>query len=220
MLVLFSRRTIIAGRIYNPGDTADIDTDIAVDLLDRSLASFLGDGDRHTSSWTDLLQPASGINPAGAVAPPSIDQDLNEFAGSLLFSGALNNVLAGQWQLPHEWQEGTPIRPHIHWMLTADSAAAVAWVLRYRVGGIGQAAGEWSESVPGVLSVSHGGVKDVHAISTFGEIAMTGNLVSVVVFWQLERLGSTDANGDDARVISIDAHYLKDSSGSATEYAK
>jgi hypothetical protein len=197
-----------------------MDPDVGWDLINRVVCRWVGDGDRHTPTWTDLVGPAAGINPPGQASDPTLDNTIADWPGTLLFAGNAENILAGSWQVIHEWEEGTVLRPHIHWMLTSNSAAAVTWEFHYRISAIGSVAGAWSAAVPGVLTVDHGNVADAHAISAFGEIDMTGNTLSVIVWWRLHRQGVTDANNDDARLLSIDAHYRKDGTGSKQEFVK
>jgi len=218
--VRFLQVAQIRGTRYAPGDVEDIDTDIAVDFIARKVAVFAGDGDRHSHTWTDLVQGAVGVNPPGLVSDPSVDTTLTDFPGTYLFAGNAVNILAGSWQVIHEWAEGTALRPHIHWMLTANSADAVDWGFYWRVSGPGLLASAWSSEVSGTLKVGHGGVADTEAVTTFGEIDLTGYKVSCNVAWRLYRNGDTDANNDDARLLSIDAHYRKDGTGSKQEYVK
>ena len=220
MIVEFIKAAHVLGEFYSAGAIADIDADDANELIRRNVCRFYGDGDQHSYTWTDLVQSAVGVNPVGAVAPPVVDETETGFPGSLLFSGSADQLLTGSWQLLHEWREGSAIRPHIHWMLTADSASAVGWEFYYRISGIGAVAGAWVGPVAGTLAVTHNNTANTQALSTFGEIAMTGHTVSTLVFWRLYRRGSTDANNDTARLLSIDAHYQKDGTGSKHEYIK
>ena len=76
--------------------------------------------------WDDLRFPAQGINPAGAIAPPDVSTDLAAFPGTLEFSGTALNIITGVFQMPHTWQEGTEIHPHIHWMKAVSGAGPSA----------------------------------------------------------------------------------------------
>jgi hypothetical protein len=79
-----------------------------------------------TGAWEGLRFPAQGINPAGAASPPSVDEVLTSFTGTLLFSGSQENVIAGVAQMPHAWRVQSAIRPHIHWA-TSPSARPMPW---------------------------------------------------------------------------------------------
>jgi hypothetical protein len=220
MKVEFKHRAQVAGVTYEVGDIADIDADIGHQLIDGQHAIYLGDGDRHTDTWNDLVQLAAGINPTGAVNAPAYDDVETNWPGTLLFSGSADNLLCGQWQTSHEWNEGTAILPHIHWMLTADSSNAVGWEFYYRVTGVGEAADAWVGPIAGTLAISHQNTANFQAITTFGAIPLTEKHISVIVAWRLYRRGATDANANTARLLSIDAHYRKNSTGSKQEYIK
>lgn len=181
---------------------------------------------RNNYFWDDLRFPAQGINQSGAVAAPSVDTtdpaaDANAFPGTLLFSGTQDNLVTGVAQLPHTWVEGTAIIPHIHWALTANSAAAVTWELRIRkLGGPGTAAGSWTtltvDTTKGVTSA----VSGVHQLRAWNGVDMAGEKVSTMLAWALYRRGASDANGDAARLFELDFHYRVNSMGSDLEYRK
>lgn len=176
-----------------------------------------------TVRWDDLTFAASGvtINPIGAVANPARDETETDFPGTLLFSGSAINVLAGTLQMPHDWAEGTVIRPHIHWTKPAGGAGDdVAWQLYTRIWKRGEAPGAWVGPVAGELSLNHNGVAEAEAITTFGDVAMTGMPVSTNLAWRLYRQGATDAFNGTARLIEFDVHYQVDSRGSTSEYQK
>lgn len=181
---------------------------------------------RNNSYWDDLRFPAQGINPASAVDPPSVDNDdpasvATAVPGTLLFAGNVDNMIAGVAQLPHTWREGTAIYPHIHWALTAGSAAAVTWELRIRLlGDLGAASGSWAIMTLDASKAVSSALANVHQITAWAPIDMAGKKVSTMVAWALYRRGSTDANNDLVRLYELDFHYQVNSMGSDLEYRK
>jgi hypothetical protein len=168
--------------------------------------------------WDDLRFPAQGINPAGATAPPTVDDVLTSFPGTLLFAGNAENVIAGVAQMPHTWVKGTSIKPHIHWSKPVGSAAAVTWELYYRHLGFAGATPEaWVGPVAGTLVVGNMSVTDQHCITSFGEVAMTGKAESACLCWQIRRQGGTDADNGTARLYEFDIHYLVGKPGTISE---
>lgn len=67
--------------------------------------------------WDDLRFPVTAVNPPGNVSDPDIDPT----TGLLLFAHNATNLVYIVAQMPHEWHEGSGIRPHIHWMKTTTA---------------------------------------------------------------------------------------------------
>lgn len=173
------------------------------------------------SKWDDLTFPAQAINPLGSAAPPAIDTNLAEFPGTLLFSGSAVNIIAGVAQMHHTWEEGTAIHPHIHWMKTSVDASdlAVGWQFKWRKSSVTGIWTDWSAWQDAVL-IAGSNTQLRHTLSIFPLIDMTGDTVSAMIAWQLQRTGDTDAYNAQARLFEFDIHYRKDSFGSALEYSK
>jgi hypothetical protein len=167
--------------------------------------------------WDDLRFPANGINPAGVIADPAIDQTETGMPGTLLFSGTIDNMSAITAQMPHAWKRETSIRPHIHWSMPTGSADAVAWELYYRhLGFPSDTAGDWVGPVAGVLAAGDPTTTDSHCITGFGRIEMTGKRESSMLCWQIRRQGATDADNGTARLLEFDIHYYSVKSGTPT----
>jgi hypothetical protein len=166
--------------------------------------------------WEDLRFPVQGINPAGSAAPPTVDQ--TTYLGTLLFAPNADNVIAGVAQLPHSWQRGTAIRPHIHWAKTSTATGPVAWRFAYAWADIGGTFGAYSEWDVGTTGIPHSNTANKHALTTFTEIApATGVGESSVILWQLMRDVSEDAYANDARLFELDFHYQTNKRGTKSE---
>jgi len=168
--------------------------------------------------WDDLRFPAQGVNPAGQTAAPTVDVVLTDFPGTLLFSGTIENVIAGIAQMPHAWKPGSTIKPHIHWSKTVGSADAVSWVFYYRhIGFATETAEAWVGPIAGTIFAGSQTVTNNHIITSFGDVAMTGKRESSCLCWQVRRLGNTDADAADARLYEFDIHYQVEKLGTSTE---
>jgi hypothetical protein len=172
--------------------------------------------------WDDLRFPAQGINPAGAVAAPAVDTTEAAFPGTLLFDNATPELVCGVAQMPHEWVEGTNLRPHVHWMKTTSAVGNVVWHLYYRVINRGVASEAWVGPVVGETELSTGDVADVEGITTFGDLPMPYLVTSKMLAWRLYRKAddAADTYGADARMLELDFHYQKNSLGSGAEFFK
>lgn len=172
--------------------------------------------------WDDLRFPAQGINPSGSPAPPSVDNDLSLFPGSLIFAGNQENNIGGIAQLPHAWVEGSEVHPHIHWHKTANDASnlAVGWQFQYRISNPGGTWTAWSGWQNHTLAIGSNTLTNTHALSEFPVIDMTGYTVSAIIAWQVRRTGDTDAYNGTTRLFELDFHHQVDTLGSTSEYIK
>jgi hypothetical protein len=171
-----------------------------------------------TGAWDDLRFPAQGINPAGATSPPTVDEVLTSFPGTLLFAGNAENVIAGVAQMPHGWRAGSTVRPHIHWSLPVGSSAAVGWEFYYRhLGFPSDVAAEWVGPIAGTIAAGDPSVTNSHVITDFGDLSMSGKRESSMICWQIRRQGGTDANTGTARLYEFDIHYQIDKQGTPSE---
>ena len=168
--------------------------------------------------WEDLRFPAQGINPAGSAAPPTVDATATGFPGTLLFSHSADNVIAGVAQLPHSWQRGTALRPHVHWAKTTSATGTVAWRFRYSWADIGETFGAYSTYATGTHVVSHGDTAEKHALTTFPDMTpATGVGESSMICWQLLRDVSEDDYGASVRLFELDFHYQTNKKGTKSE---
>jgi len=169
--------------------------------------------------WDDLQFPAASINPVGAISDPAIDVSETGLPGTLLFSGALDNMIAGIALMPHSWALGTQIHPHIHWMLPVASSAGVTWDFYYRhLGTPGDVMGAWiGPTVPVTAVGGDPTVQDANLITGFPFMDMVGKKEGTQFAWRLYRRGSTDANSGTARLLQLDFHYQKDKFGTYLE---
>lgn len=167
-------------------------------------------------AWDDLRFPASGINPPGGENAAT----RSETTGLLEFAAAADNLLAFQVQLPHAWKQGSAVEPHVHWMPETTHVGNVVWKLEWKLVGINQTLpAEYSDDT---ITVAAGGVANVHKLSDFAAIDLTGQTVSTMLVCILSRLGADDADTFTGKAIllEIDFHYQIDGFGSVQEYIK
>jgi hypothetical protein len=168
-------------------------------------------------TWDDLRFPASGLNPPGPIAAPSVDSD----TGLLVFADSATNTTAGVAQMPHAWAEGSEIRPHVHWLQPA--AGNVLWQLEYRLiqayGGTFPAT--WTTITASTAVGTYPGGNFVN-ITAFPAIDMTGFRISSMVVFKLSRVGgdALDTLADDVSLLEFDIHYQINAFGSRAEFVK
>ena len=217
MNIKFLQQTSIGGEIFPQGQTADVNHDDAVDLISRGVAEYTSAGVVTSAAWDDLRFPVSGINPAGAASPPTVDS--TTFAGSLLFAHNAENVVAGIAQMPHSWLRGSDISPHVHWSKTTSATGGVVWEWAYAVADIGGTFGAYSDWAAGVDAVPDGDTANKHALAAFPDIDMSDYKESVCIAWKVRR--NPDATADnyaaDARLWEFDIHYQVAKLGTVNE---
>jgi hypothetical protein len=170
------------------------------------------------TAWDDLRFPAQGINPAGSAAPPTVDD--TTFPGTLLFSGSADNLVGGVAQMPHAWKPGTVVRPHVHWAKTTSASGVVVWQFRYSIADIGDTLSTYSDWITGTVVVSDSNTANKHALTTFGDVVMTGVGESGIIVWEFRRFASDSSdtyNAVNARFLELDFHYQINKLGTPNE---
>lgn len=170
--------------------------------------------------WDDLRFPASSINPPGQAADPDFDTT----NGGWLFAAAGTEVLFLSGQLPHGWNEGSIIKPHIHWQKTTSAAGDVVWQLEYKWSPINEVMDAAFTTI--TVSSTVNGTPDTdeankHLISSFGEISAADKNISDMLMMKISRLGDDgdDTYGADARLIEFDIHYQSVAHGTTLEFS-
>lgn len=173
------------------------------------LATFAKHMVRFGGEEEDLRFPAQGINPPGLASDPARDSS----TGLLNFSGSADNLIAGQAQLPHAWEAGTSVEPHIHFRVAAAHATQnMRWALEWEAatinGDFPSASGTYANSE--TITVANGNSTTKHQLAAFTAAAMTGITESGCIVWRLSRLANSDPLDDYTGVCTLlefDLHY-------------
>lgn len=170
----------------------------------------------------DLRFPAQGINPPGNAGDP----DISTTTGLFLFDAAATEMFTVLVQLPHGWQEDSPVVPHIHWRKTTSAAGDVAWKCEYIKMPIGEAAGSTFTSL-GIVTDPVDGTPDndtarEHLITSWGDLEMIGLQISDCILFKVSRIGgdASDTYGADAEMLEFDLHVQLNSIGSDGDFHK
>lgn len=173
-------------------------------------------------TWEDLKFPVQAINPPGQASDP----DVEATTGALLFDAAATELVYGVAQMPHAWEEGSYIVPHVHWQKTTSAAGNVLWRLDYEVVNNGAVAamdyGTQIDVTSPVDGTPDNDTANEVLISSFGSVDMTDCRISCLFLWRLSRIGgdASDTYGADARLLELDFHYQTDAAGSFQEFIK
>lgn len=164
--------------------------------------------------WDDLRIPGLQVK-VGATAP-----DLISFLGSgdlkiYGFNGAATTeIVYFAIQLPHSYQQGAEVIPHIHWSPTNTDSGNVKWQLEY----------SWANfendtyGSPTTISIIDAAseVAWKHQVANFPAISGTGKRISSILICRLFRDPSdgSDTYGSDAAFLEFDFHFPINSIGS------
>lgn len=165
--------------------------------------------------WDDFRFPANAFNPPGAVSDPDFDTT----NGGWLFDAAATQILFCAMQLPHGWEEGSVITPHVHWQKTVAGGGNVLWRFEYTWARIGEVMDTSftviDASVP-ITGTPDDKVVNRHLVTSFGDIVTTGGQISDMMMMKISRIGgdSADTYGSDARMLEFDIHIQLSAPGS------
>lgn len=120
-------------------------------------------------------------------------------------------------QLPHRWEEGATLYPHVHWHQSAD--APVTWKIDYRWTNPGElVASEWQTAVMDDLAFEYPGSGVLHQISGGLALAATGKTISSEL--QIVLYRDDNVYTGDALATMFDIHITSDALGSAGPFTK
>jgi hypothetical protein len=172
-----------------------------------------------TFEWDDIVIQGYNLG-TGASAPdlinftPIASMQIHGFDG-----GTTSEQVFAQVEIPHDWAEGTEIRPHIHWTPTNASAGNVKWFMDYTIADVdGVFSGSQTLSVVDAAD----GVAWKNQVAALGTINMTGYNISAHIIMRIYRnpADAQDTYGSDAGLLTIGIHYQKDTFGSKLEFIK
>lgn len=133
----------------------------------------------------------------------------------------MEQVFAAQ-ELLHDYNEGTDIRPHVHWMATTTSTGSVEWNMEYSWQNLEDSDNLFpTASTISVISASTG-VKWFTKTAAFGAVDGTSKKIGSHFILRVYRnpASSNDTYADDAVLLGIGLHYQVNSMGSRGIFTK
>lgn len=181
------------------------------------------------SRWDDLRVSVLATK-GGGIQDPTWTQVRTNGAGSQgvygwSFSQTTEEEVFFDVQLPHTWEAGTELRPHVHWthlVASPPGTTSVVWALEYTwanaVNPPGNTFGQTS-IVRGTQLVEAGS-QYKQFITDLTPLDGTGKRLSSVLLCRLfrEPTNVADTFAAGAIALSIDFHYLSNTWGSVAEY--
>lgn len=179
-----------------------------------------------TKGWDDVRVPLSSIKRLGFSDPDWV-QFRADGVGStgvyaLAFDKNTDEEVFFSVQIPHDWEFGTDLHPHIHWSPSDTDTGSVTWKLEYTIAAIND-----TFDVTSLLDVTDAGdgVSRKHQYADLGNIDMSAYTaatdVSIMLMCRLYRdVSDGDDYDADAFLLEVDFHYQIDSVGSRLETSK
>ena len=156
----------------------------------------------------------------GAAAPDLINLDATDIQVSAFDGAATLEESNGHRELQHDYEEGTDIVPHVHWMPVNANAGNVEWFFEYYIksGAVILATGTLDavQAAPGVAWEEQR--MDFSAID--GSSFTIGAQVSIRFYRDPNGGSGNDTYGSDAAVTTFGYHYRVNTTGSRTIDAK
>jgi len=176
--------------------------------------------------WDDLRIVPGAFTFSGSGDPVLRDWTLGGTAFKV-YKFEKDDMVFASCQMPHDYKEGTDLKPHIHWTPcdrgNEESGALVGWKVDYSIADIGEAFGN---AVTLDFSDACTGTDHLHEITDSLTITGTGFKISHILMLKIYR---TDTGADDTwagtttqapALLEFDIHYEKSTAGSSTELTK
>jgi hypothetical protein len=174
--------------------------------------SFVG-----TARWDDII--ISGLALVGGASAP----DLTTFVGDIKLytfdGGSTLEDAMGAIEIPHDYKEGTDLRPHIHWAPIDANAGNVHWQMSFTKA---SRDGVFPAQTTITCTSTAGGVALAHKANECTVISGTGVKIGDIIAFRLFRdpTNVADTYGSDAFLLSLGIHYQIDSTGSVNVFTK
>ena len=193
-------------------------------------SKFEADGtlefDGTATVWNDFSVPAIAGKP-GTVYP-EFNKFRDDGSGSTGVATYLyqhkDGVIESLYfilEMPHDYKEGTPIHPHIHWAPVTSGTGTVAWGMEYTW--VDKSAA-FDPTAVATASSAIGGSQYKHTISTLASLtpgSSQGHFNSVLmVRLYRNNIGGVDTYLDKVALLSMDVAYEANTVGSRTEFSK
>lgn len=168
-------------------------------------------------AWATDLHVPIGASAPDRVLPPGITGiDAYGFDGN-----ATTESLSMVVELPHDFQEGTDVFPHLHWCGSSGAAGNVKWNMQYAIC-------RFDEEMGAVVSTSFTAANpglgaNGRAVVRAGEFpAISGLKVNDLLRIRIFRNpgDAADTYGADAIYLQFGIHYVADQIGSAQKFSK
>jgi hypothetical protein len=174
------------------------------------------------SHWDDLRFNIADVAPGIANPPDWVQVSALGNLYVLAFNKNTQEEIYFWPQIPHRWEQGSTLHPHVHWINHEGTTGDVVWGLEYSVANINGVFPASTTVTATAACVALDGGLPVHQMTELPTIDMTGKTLSSMMFCRFYRVAddAADTADDDVGLLEVDFHYQIDSTGSRQEYVK
>jgi len=177
------------------------------------------EGPRWNDVWaTDLLVPIGASAPDRVSVPGLTNISVLGFDGN-----ATTETLGGTFEVPHDYIEGSDLRPHIHWAGSSNGVGNVKWQFGYSVFTFDVEAS--AETVVSFTAANPGLGANSRPIIKAGEFPVipgAGLKIGTLIRFRIFRnpQDAADTYAADALGFQVGLHYQADALGSQNVFTK
>ena len=156
-----------------------------------------------TNVYDDIVFEASAVNPVGIVDAATLVDTSGQSADQLALVFAANRLMLVAAQMPHTWNEGTTVYPHLHFEVQSANAVTNVWKIDYSIADI-DGTFPASTHVTNQITFAAGSQWKhfLMNVPTNG-ISMTGKHKSAIIRLRYTLLSTTES----MHLVSFDVHY-------------
>lgn len=171
-------------------------------------------------NWNDIITPGFAL---GVGASEPVLDDFTPVPGMQLYSFSGIGVVADELftviELPHNYKEGTDLRPHIHWTPDTAVIANVKWQMSYSMADVD---GLFPAATTLAVVQATSGV-NVHKAAEFDPVIpgvglKIGAQIAIRIFRAAD--DPQDTYTGSAKLLSFGIHYQTDTLGSRNVFTK
>ena len=175
--------------------------------------------------WDDLRVPVTATDRSGANDPTftKVMGAANQGVFTYYFrkTGTVSNIesLFFNCQLPHSYEEGTDLYPHVHIIpaVASDGTLTTEWGLEYTWSNVTGVFGATTTILTGLKTVP--ATQFQHTVMEFPAISGTGKKISSMLMCRVFR-NITGTYSGDLGLLEIDFHFQQCGTGSSMPYFK
>jgi hypothetical protein len=171
--------------------------------------------------WDDIRVPMTSTTRQSSDAP-TFSRFKDNGAGSqgvflFFFANNREEELYFTVQMPHSYEEGSTLYPHVHFVTNSAVAGDVTWGLEYTWANVNDNFGNTTLITSSITIPANTGNKQ-YVMDIGTGIVGTGKLISSMLICRVYR--PSDTYNASVGLIEIDFHYQMCGMGSGTQYIK
>lgn len=183
----------------------------------RETNENLNKGYHADTVWDDIILPPDRLG-LGASAPDRVTLIGNIQCYGFDGGGTIEQLF-GSFEIPHDYKEGTTLRPHVHCAPSSTDVGDIKWNIEFSL----KNRNDVYDTVSTISAiVTTNGIDREHLIEEFETIVDPSLLIGATCEFRLYRdpTDIEDTYNADALLLSVGIHYEVDGDGSRNVMSK